>query len=283
VLAAPLRICLFGATLLIASACSVPPPAPATPASTRQAPATGPTASAAARVGIDDLPIVALDPALLTVVCDPEPAQREPDAGETTIFCHDAVALGLRAASRATAGPITRIYLQRPACAATPCSLDDLSSATVIAWGAAAIVAVRLDSRLDTLAPPERLAVGAWPEAGTNPTPSVGREIFDPAPDVVASRTPYPYCGRSTYDRPQDVLACFRDSVLLGRRAEAIQRSVGTEGGEVVDIVRFAGSGALTRYRQAEGRWIQQRGSLILGVPGGSWAFEAWDEAVPIE
>lgn len=282
-LAGRLRISLFGGTLLIASACNVPPPAPTAPPPTREVPTTGPTASAAGRVAIDDLPIVSLDPALLTVVCDPEPAQSEPDAGDTTIFCHDAAALGLRAAIRATAGPITRMYLQRPACAATPCSVDELSTATVIAWGAAAIVAVRLDSRLDTIAPPQRLAVGPWPEAGTNPAPEVAREVFDSAPDVVASRTPYPYCGRATYDTPQDVLACFSDSVLLGRRAEAIQRSVGTEGGEVVDIVRFAGSGALSRYRQAEGRWIHQRGSLILGVPGGSWAFEAWDEGTPMQ
>ena len=79
------------------------------------------------------------------------------------------------------------------------------------------------------------------------------------------------------------MLACFRDSVLLGRPAEAVIASFGTEGGEVLDIVRFAGEGALTRYRKADGRWVRQNGSLVLDPPAGSWAFAAWDAGEPVE
>jgi hypothetical protein len=247
-----------------------------------QSPSPAPTASASGRVAIRDLPRVDLDPALLTAICDPEQIQVDPDDGDTTISCQDAVVLGLRAASRATGGPITRIYVKRPACAGTPCSEDELSTATVFAWGAA-IVAVRLDSRLDTLPPPVRLAVDPWPRPGANADPRVQREDFDSAPDVVAARTPYPYCGRAAYDVPREVFACFSDRVLIGKPAEAALVTFGTEGGEVVDIIRFGGRGALTRYRQAEGRWLQARGSLILGAPGGSAGFEAWDGDEPIE
>jgi hypothetical protein len=283
VLAGRLRSCLVGGTLLIASSCSVPPPTATEAPQPSETASAAPTATAAGRIDIGELPRVELDPALLTAVCDPEPVQIDPDAGETTILCGDAVVLGLRAASSATPGPITRIYVQRPRCAASPCSEDELSTATVIAWGAADIVAVRLDSRLDTLAPPDRLALDPWPPSGTQPAPEVKREVLDSVPDEVAARAPYPYCGSATYEAPPDVFACFSDSVLLGRPAEAIQITYGTEGGQVLDIVRFSGSGALTRYRQAEGRWIEQHGSLILGAPRGSATFAAWDGGQPID
>ena len=278
-----LGACLLGGTLLFASACNAPPPTtPATP--TIRAPQTAiPAATPSGRVPIENLPRADLDPGLLTAVCDPEPIQLDPEAGETTIFCHDAVVLGLRAASRATPGPITRMYVQRPVCATTPCSVDDLSTATVIVWGAAEVVAVRLDSRLDTLAPPDRLLLGIWPPAERGPAPDTNREAIDSAPAEVADRVPFPYCGKATYDTPPSVFACLAGNVLLGRPAEAIHVTFGTEGGEVVDIVRFDGSGALTRYRHAEGRWIRQFGSLILGAPGGSATFEAWDGGEPID
>jgi len=111
----------------------------------------------------------------------------------------------------------------------------------------------------------------------------VRREVLDTAPAVVATRPRYPYCGRATFDAPQDVLTCFRDSVLLGRPAEAILASFGVEGGEVIDVVRFDGGGAITRYEQADGRWVSQRGGLILNVAGGSWAFDPWDSGQVLE
>lgn len=276
-LAATIRRCLLGGTLAIASACSVPPPtAPsATPASATTSPR--PAASARSRLAIADLPVVDPDPASLTAICDPEPIQVHPDAGETAVLCHDAVVLGLRAASTATMGPITRIYVRRPRCAAIPCSSDELNTAMVVAWGFSGAVAFRIDSRLDSTSAAEHLTVDPWPRPSTLPAPEVRREVPDSAPAAVASRSAYPYCGRATFDTPQQVLTCFRDSVLLGLPAEAIKASFGTEGGEVIEIVRFAGRGAISRFQQADGRWVFQHGSLILGVPGGSWAFDPWD------
>ncbi len=282
-LAPTLRTCLLGGTLLLASACNVPPPTIVSTSPTSASPSPAATANSGSRVAIADLPIVEPDPGLLTAICDPEPIQLDPEAGDTSVFCQDAVVLGFRAASGTTPGPITRIYVRRPTCAATPCSTDELSTATVIAWGAAAVVAIRIDSRLDSVPPPQRLFDDPWPRPNIVPAPEVQREILDSAPEEVATRTTFPYCGRATYDTPQEVLACFRDSVLLSRRAEVIQVSFGTEGGEVLDIVRFNGTGALTRYQEADGRWTVQRGSLILGAPGGSWTFNPWDEGDAVE
>lgn len=279
---ARLRPSLFCGTLLVATACGVPQPTPTATIGTSDSPSAAPTAGAS-RIALEDLPVVDPDPTVLTALCDPDPAQINPEAGDTSVFCHDAVVVGLRAASTAAAGPITRLYVRRPICAAMPCSQDELSTVTVLAWDAIGMVAVRIDKRLDTVSQPERLTLDLWPPPGTVPAPEVGREELDAAPAAVATRTPYPYCGRATYDTPQKVLTCFRDSVLGGRRAEAIQVSFGTEGGEVIEIVRFDGSGAITRYQQADGRWVRQRGSLILGAPGRSWTFDPWDEGERLE
>ena len=108
------------------------------------------------------------------------------------------------------------------------------------------------------------------------------RETFANAPAEVAARKPYPYCGRAVYDEPTDVITCFLDRVLLGLPVEAVQVSFGTEGGEVSDILRFDGKGAITRYRFVEGRWIGQRGGLVLGAPNGSWSFDPWGDAVAL-
>ncbi len=282
-LATTLRTCLLGGTLALASACSVPPATTTPSGSPNDRPSARPTAPVAQPIAIEDLPVIDPDPAVVTAVCDPEPIQVHPDAGDSTVFCNDAVVLGFRAASTVAIGSITRIYLQRPTCAASPCSYQDLNTATVLVWDTAGVVAVRVDSRLDAVTRPERITIAAWPSPVTNPNPETRREDVGPAPGPVAARTAYPFCGRATYDTPEEVHACFRDSVLLGRRVEVIQLTFGTEGREVIDIVRYDGAGALTRYRNADGDWVVQRGGLILPAPGGSWAVDPWDSGAPLE
>lgn len=276
-LALRLRIWVWSGTLFLALGCNVPPPAPTATAPGGDVSSASPAASAGGRIAIEDLPVVDPDPASLTAICDPDPSLLHPEADGTAIACYDAMMLGLRAASTVTVGPITRIYVRRQACAAGPCSTEELSTATVVAAAESGTVAVEVNGLLDSVSRP-RAAAPAWPQPATLPAPSVEREDVGLAPAEVSNRTPYPYCGRTTYDLPQDVITCFRDSVLLGSHVEAIQVTFGTEGGEVLDIVRFDGAGALTRYRQAEGAWFRQRGGLILGIPGASWTFVPWDK-----
>jgi hypothetical protein len=277
----------------VSAACGSPPPAPSasldhtaaalTPTSSAAAPATA-SASAAATsqptIAIADLPVVDPDPATLTAICDPDPNQLEPDAGDTSVFCSDGVRLGLRAVRAASPGNATRAYLMRPGCAAAPCPADALDTATVVLWTGTGAFSVHIDSRLDAVGVPQPVLVDPWPAPVGFASPAVKREGVAGAPAVVATRAPYPSCGRAANDAAAAVLSCFRSLVLLGRPAELVQSSVATEGGQIIDLFRFSGTGAITRYEQSEGRWVEQHGGMILGARDGTWSFDPWDEGV---
>jgi hypothetical protein len=283
------RVLLLSGIVAVSAACGSPPPAPRssvqgaptapTPTGSAAASATAP-ATSQLTIAIADLPLVEPDPETLTAICDPEPNQIDPDAGETSVFCFDGVRLGLRATRTAILGPIRRAYLMRAACAPSPCPSDALDTATVALWTDGGVVTVRIDSRLDTVGVPQPLLVDPWPAVAGVTSPAVKRESLVGAPAVVASRTPYPSCGHAANDAAAAVLSCFRSLVLLGRPAEMVQSAVATEGGQIIDLFRFSGMGAITRDEQAEGRWIEQRGSMILGARDGTWSFEPWDEGV---
>jgi hypothetical protein len=224
---------------------------------------------------------VELDPAVLTALCDPEPAALTPDAGETTLFCLDGLSLGLRAFRVVSPGNITRAYLSRPACTAYPCSVDELSSATVFGWTAEAALHVEIDSRFDSVSTPVAAVNAPWPVTDHPEEPPVQRIELAGAPQLIADREPFPYCGRSQDDDPADVLTCFRASVLDGRRAEMIRESVGVEGG-VVELFRFNGDGAILRYLSADGVWRDQAGTMVLGVGPAAWSFDPWTGGIPL-
>ena len=85
---------------------------------------------------------------------------------------------------------------------------------------------------------------------------------------------------------PQAVDACFRAAVLEGRRAEMIDQLYGTEGGSVLRIYRFDGSGRLTMIQHDQSVngdgtsndiWRRVEGGMILGITPSAWDFDPWD------
>jgi len=259
---------------------SAPAASPAPPGASPSSPrSTGPAATAQV-IEIDDLPLVTPDPETLTAICDPSPSQVDPNAGETTLFCFDSVVLGLRAVRLVTSAPVMRTYLVRTGCPPVPCRSDGLDTGTLVAFTADATFAVLLDSRLGTVPAPTRVSGNPWPTAGLFTSPPVGRENVLPAPRAVASRSPLPSCGRATLADPRLGLACFRSSVLLGKRAEIIREAPATDGGVVIEVIRFDGAGAITRYQRTDARWIKQLGGIVLGPTEETWDFDPWDAGV---
>lgn len=109
------------------------PPSPRNPPSLGQ---LSPAPTATHLLEIDGLPEASFDPATLTALCDPEAGQTDMGAGDAKIYCSDGLAIGLRVIMTVTSGPIERLYFQRPTCQTTPCTDDELSTATVTAWTA---------------------------------------------------------------------------------------------------------------------------------------------------
>jgi hypothetical protein len=243
------------------------------------------TPSAIPSLAIADLPRVELADVDATAVCDPDPSQANFDAGESTIFCSDGLALALGAVRTVTERAVTRIYLRRPPCAAIPCTENELSTAQVTIWTPTEAITVRLDSRLETLPLPSVTKDAAWPPAGNGPAPEVSRPPLKDAPDELGNRDSYPFCGQAEIGDPPEVLGCFRDAVLAGRKAEMIERVFGTEGGEMLWIYRYDGSGRLVRYSHdqtvgGDGRsadsWARSDGAMILGITPLTWDFDPW-------
>jgi hypothetical protein len=236
-------------------------------------------------LAIADLPRIELQTVDATAVCDPQPNQADIDAGETTVFCSDGIALALAVVQTVTKDPVSRLYLRRPTCASARCSEDELSTAEVTAWTATQAFAVQLDSRLETVVQPSVVDDDAWPAAGNGPAPAVGRPSIKGAPREVAQRDTYPFCGRAELGEPPDVGGCFRDAVLAGRRVEMVERVYGIEGGEVLWIYRYDGDGRLIRYQHDQSdsgdghfndTWRRDEGAMILGITSQAWDFDPW-------
>ncbi len=269
------------------------PPSRSQPATAASSPSHSPTSqvrspspSPSPSLVIDDLPRVGLAELDATALCDAEPSQRDEHAGESAIPCSDGLELALRDLRTLTKDPVTRLYLQRPACAAVPCSEDELNTAHVTLWTASQAFDVALDARVQTVPPPSIAIDPAWPAPGDATAPAVRRPIIKGAPREVARREPYPYCGRADVGDPPEVLGCFRSAVLAGRPAEMIERAYGTEGGPIVMIYRYAGQGRVILLRHdnsvdANGRaadeWWRDEGAVILGITPLTWSFEPWD------
>jgi hypothetical protein len=229
---------------------------------------------------IDALPPASLDPATQTAVCDKELYWLDEAAGEATITCVDGLVLGLRALKTIASAPIERLYFQRPPCKATPCTDDQLGTATVTGWTSTDAFSVALDSRRTWIDVPTPDAGAIWPAAGSSSAPAIERPVLKGAPAEVAGRTPYPYCGEADLGQPETVTGCFRDAVLSGRPAEFIDNLVATEGGEIIRLYRFDGRGALWIYQGSDEGWFRQPGSMTLGYTPGAFDFEPWSDDV---
>jgi hypothetical protein len=219
-----------------------------------------------------------------TALCDGEPSQGNGEAGESLIKCSDGLAFAVVAIRTVTPEAVRRLYLQRPACATVPCTEDELSTARVGAWTATRTFSVQLDARLGTVPVPVEGNDAAWPRPGISAAPRVARPSFKGAPHEVAERDPYPFCGQAEFREPV-VLACFRDGVLVGRPVEMVARLHGTEGADLLEIRRYAGSGPLIGYQHdqtvgQDGRaaniWRRDAGAMILGIDPSSWDFDPW-------
>ena len=234
------------------------------------------TSAPSPSLAIVDLPRVDLATVEATAVCDPDPNLAKIDAGESTIFCPDGLALGLAVVRTRTSDPVVRLYLRRPLCAAIPCTERELSTAEITAWTASRSYSVKLDSRLDTVPTPALVDDAEWPSGTAGPAPAPKRQPITGAPREVADREAYPFCGRAELGHPPEVLGCFRDAVLAGRAAEMIQVLYGTEGGQILRIYRYGGTGRLVFY-QREGRtWRRVEGAMILGITPAAWSVDPW-------
>ncbi len=132
------------------------------------------------------------------------------------------------------------------------------------------------NSRVESVPQPVVSNDDVWPAPDTEPEPPVSRPSIQGAPRQVADRDPYPFCGRAEMDAPPAVLACFRDALLSGRKAEMINRVYGTEGGEILWIYRYDGDGRLVRYQQDGLSWHSNEGAMILGITPQTWDFDPW-------
>lgn len=274
----PRRLLILAVILVVAACDVVPTP---TPRATRPAsapPALSPTPVVSPTVDASAEPTPSAsesaeparpDPAAFLQVCRAVPGPRE----TPPIPCEDAVVAALEA--QGVTAP-TRVDV-RFACGSAPaCDRPDPDRAfvTVIVDEAATeVVVVRsADGGLTgtSAGPGEPPAVPAF----TPPEP--GRADFPGAPAGLAGRTAYPLCGeeQTPMGGPYDETArsCFLHGVLAGSPVEFASVGAGTEGGQYVNVYRYAGTGGIELVTGEGGRW--SRRYTGIGEAGGGLVFE---------
>lgn len=276
-----------------APAPSGPPTASRTPAPTfspvKATPVVPSAAATAALLTGDDLPELRPDAVTVLAVCSPSPGLAFEYGGQDLLGCSDGVELGLRAIQTVTEEPFGRVWLLRPACAAPPCSAEQLATGTVTAWSGDRAWTTDVDARTGTATPPTVDGDPRWPSLDAV-APSVKRPMVAGAPAEVRARIPLPFCGSAEIGEPPAVMRCFLAAVLAGRPAEIVETFYGTEGGTITVVSRFTGSGAIVTYRnsvdaQAQSLpWYRQLNRLSLGVAPEHWSNEpiyGTDRALP--
>ncbi len=134
----PLALALVAPTALLLAACGAPgasqgPATPDTPASsgatsspgTSFAPGT-PAPTAMQQMSVTFLPDVDFDPAALQTSCE---EATDPGA----VPCEEVTAFGVRIMRLMSSGPVDWIAIERPDCAATTCTEQELKSVTIVA------------------------------------------------------------------------------------------------------------------------------------------------------
>jgi hypothetical protein len=269
------------AVLAVVAACAPPPPASSSPSSrpSNAAPTTAapaPTPTAEARIDLNDLPRVEVDPETLLAVCDPEPTQGVSGGPESHFSCEDVFRIALAAFAEVTRDPIMRIHARRAVCdEGQPCPPAVVESGSVTGWTATAAYTVAIDVRESSIPVPALDSAAVWPSANSA-TPEVFRPTLPPAPDELFDRAPYPFCGQTELRWPVEPRTCFLDAVLDGRPAETIDRSDGIEGDEVFQVIRFDGRGAPLLYAAVNGHWSVERAFVLLNPGGLDWSVNGW-------
>lgn len=235
-----------------------------------------PSSSPISLIDESDLSDASLDAERPTGICDPEPRTANPDAGDSQVFCSDALELGFRAL-RTVLPSIDRLYLDRQTCAAVPSTPRELDEVRVVGWLANEAYTVVIDWNDSTITKPTPGASSPWPSATSSVAPPVARPPIVGAPREVRRREPFPFCGRAKplgfgrdepgdYERVLEINRCFYDGVLQGRPVEMI---LITDVTREPAILRFDGTGFVSRYMQegdhADRRWYRRDGTLILG------------------
>jgi len=273
---------LEGSSLPSAAVSSAGPTAvtSATPSSAPSAQAT-PARSVDSRLDINVLPRVDLSSEAPTAVCDPEPNQVSADAGESTIACGDGLEVAARAVRSTGDAAIRRMWLRRPSCSSFPCTNDQLNTASVVLQTDEGVFVVDLDNRLRSISIPRPAVAPFWPDAGSSSVPPMSKPAIANAPSELNGRSALPYCGKTDDGSPASVAACFRDAVLSGRPAELEGLSHATEGGDVLQVFRFTGTGSVFVYSHFD-RWIKQSGALILNADRSGWSVDPWNGGSPV-
>lgn len=233
--------------------------------------AAGTPTSTAVTLSTDSLPRVALDPMKTTAICDVEPEVVNPDAGTSNVDCAGALALSASVTQALAGAAPSRLYLHRPACVSTPCTDDELNTATATVLVGRQSYAISIDARTTSVTATQAPDTGWWPTPASYTAPAVFRPVLAKAPAEVASRTAYPFCGAKDGNPDIAAWACFQNAVETGGAAELLSAVPDTGS---VWVFRYSGAGAVTRYRDDHGSWSSEAGTTIIG--GLHWALDPW-------
>jgi hypothetical protein len=248
-------------------------------------PVIAPTTSPPAPLSLNDLDVGNTELALTaaTAICEPEPAQGNPDSGRSTIGCTDGLTWALAAVRTLSDDDVTRMFLDRPGCAALRCSEAELNEADVYVWLGDQSYTVSLDMTGQAATVAAAAADAPWPTSSGSAVPPVTRAIVKAAPKVLAERDEMPFCGRTLRGDPPSAQGCFRDAVVEGRPAEMIDVTYTAHGERVVRLFRYTGSRPVEVYR-CDGRvWRHSFGAMSLGVSPSTWDYIPWGPGVRMD
>jgi hypothetical protein len=231
-------------------------------------------------IEVDSLPRLEFDPSWPLTICDPDPAQADSDADDTTLPCIDAIPIAFAAIADVIDGSVTRLYLRRPPCPKSPCTREALDTALVTGWFDGGSITVAIDSRLDHVRVTRDGPDAAWPRPPPADPPASKPIGVPGAPREVRNREPFPSCGMADLAEISTGApdACFLKAMIEGRPAEFLEFVYGTEGGRITWFYRYSGTGPVVRYRDHSGTWSKESGQIIVNPPGGrsSWSFDPW-------
>ena len=291
------RVCILALMVLGISACdtgtvpssigaaaSVPPPSP-TAAATRQPTGALPDASTDAPVPAiseppsDDVP-ARPDPATFLQVC-----WREALAGVAPVPCSDVVEAALSVPELAGAR-IDRVELGGQCDPPRSCGRAVVRPTvwvTVLSDHDPLIVDLVLDAGGGLMVQEVHPALASDRPTFTPPAPGLAE--LAGVPPGLAAREAYPLCGTESASMggPYDETArtCFLNGVLAGSPVEFATIGAGTEGGAVVDLYRYAGSGGIEHVTGEGGTWVRSftgiadaGGGLVFAIGGMATAPE---------
>jgi len=126
---------------------------------------------------------------------------------------------------------------------------------------------------------------GTAPDVPAFNPPARGRATIADAPPSVAGRPAYPLCGqeKAPMGGPYDEAGrrCFLTGVLAGSPVEFATLGAGTEGGGIVRLYRYAGTGGIEFLTAEDGSWLRSvagiaeaRGGLVFDIGGLATARE---------